>query len=133
MAAVLGLGVVVLFVMIRTKKSRAQTTETPNVATSSTGSEVIKQCLERNREYLVYVGVPVRQPARWTRVTGIDGEVVITAASERVPLAEIGSFILAYPNGEIFGIMEFSGPSLMPSITSKRNLNRLNLFSTPTS
>ncbi len=63
MAAVLGLGVVVLFVMIRTKKSPRETTETPNVATSSTGSEVIKQCLERNREYLVYVGVPVRQPA----------------------------------------------------------------------
>lgn len=66
--------------------------------------------LGRGRQYLVYIGVPCSQPARWARVQGIDGDDVVCDREERHSLQQVRSCIIAYPNGEILDATRPFGP-----------------------
>ncbi len=89
---------------------RARNSKNVGQAKAVEPSAILLEYLERDRQYLVYVGVPCSQPTQWVRVQRIEGTEVVCDNEERHPLNEVQSWIVAYPNGEILERVNAFGP-----------------------
>lgn len=56
--------------------------------------------LNQRQDYLVFIGYPLDAPAKWRKVLRYDREIVCIEGEE-IPVADISSYVVAYPNGEI--------------------------------
>ncbi|MCB9858189.1 MAG: hypothetical protein H6818_21090 [Phycisphaerales bacterium] len=59
----------------------------------------LKSYLEQDRNFCVYIGMPLNSPSRWQRAEIKNRSIHVT--DRVVNLEDITSFVIAYPNGQI--------------------------------
>jgi len=70
----------------------------------------LKEYASRGREYRIFVGMPADDPAEWSPVERVEGDEVVLSGGARLPVREVASFIVAYPNGEVLDSAKFFQP-----------------------
>ena len=70
----------------------------------------LRTYLERDHSYRVYIGYPLDAPRRWMRIVRLDGDHLLLDDEQQVPVEHVGSFIVAYDNGEILDFEKLFPP-----------------------
>lgn len=68
---------------------------------SNPAERMLKKFMVRDREYLVFIGIPLNAPDHWLRVRAVEAREVICEGDLRFPVSDVISCLVAYPNGEI--------------------------------
>jgi len=62
-------------------------------------------------QFRIYIGVPLEEPARWTRLTGADARrKLITLGKQSVALSQVRAFLVAAKSGEVITAMRPFAP-----------------------
>ena len=83
------LGVVIVVII----RSRGPVPDTP-------GQRLLAHSRDRN-DYRMFVGVPAANPTAWAEVSRVDESSVTLRGSQRVKLANVTAYLVAYPNGAL--------------------------------
>ena len=63
--------------------------------------ERLQTILGQSRAYRLHIGLPFNSPQQWVAVDRVEGDIAILRYGQRIALAGVRAFVVAYPTGRV--------------------------------